>query len=149
MIPTRTLPLALLAALAALVSGCTEELVDTGSEPIVEESADTGLGLAADGDPPLDSLVSPTRGRIALTISTTDPLVPDVGVALAVSGVAQEVIDSGEVVLTLPTRALMDHAGGKELPNLPVKKRWSLPAMAKGGTWSGSYIVPGEAAGYY
>ena len=74
---------------------------------------------------------------------------PDADIALTVSGVAQEPIDNGEVVLTLPTRALMDHAGGKELPDLPVKKRWSLPPMAKGDTWSGSYTVPGEAEGYY
>ena len=153
--PNRTLPPALsLAVLAALVSGCAEELVDTGSEPIVGEDADTGL--AADGNPladgnteELDSLVSPTRGRIELTISTTDPLVPDADVALTVHGVAREPIDGGEVVLTLPTRALMDHAGGKKLPDLPVKKRWSLPPMAEGGTWSGSYTVPGEAAGHY
>ena len=61
---------------------------------------------------------------------------------------AREQIDSGEVVLTLPTRALMDHAG-KELPELPVEARWDLPAMAKGDTWSGSHTVAGEAAGWY
>ena len=125
----RTPPLALLAALAALVSGCVEELVDTGSEPIVEEIADTGLGPAADGDPPAwegedslppwdgegpppwegdipgepDSIVHPTRSRIDLTISTTSPLVPDADVVLTIKGVAREAIDSGEVVLTLPT----------------------------------------------
>ena len=172
--PNRILPLALLAAMAALVSGCVEEL-DTGSEPIVEESADTGLGLAADGDPPVlegdtlppwdgegpppwaeedpgrlpDSIVHPTRGRIDLTISATGPLKPNTGVALTVEGVAREAIDSGEVVLTLPTRALMDHPLDTGVPNLPVKARWDLPAMAKGDTWSGSYTVPGEAAGYY
>ena len=43
----------------------------------------------------------------------------------------------------------MDYAGGEGLPDLPVKARWDLPAMAKGDTWSGSYTVPGEAAGYY
>ena len=176
--PTRTLPLALLAALAALVSGCAEELVDTDPEPIVGESADTGRGLAADGadgDPPAwegedslppwdgegpapwaddipgepDSIVHPTRSRIDLTISTASPLVPDADVVLTIEGVAREEIDSGEVVLTLPTRALMDHAGGKGLPNLPVKARWELPPMAEGDAWSGSHTVAGEAEGWY
>ena len=154
--PTRNPPLAPLAALAALVSGCVEELVDTGSEPLVEEDVDTGAGLAAYGDPladgnteEFDSIVHPLRGRIDLTISATGPLSPNVGVALTIEGVAREAIDSGEVVLTLPTRALMDHAGGKQLPGLPVKARWDLPPMAEGDTWSGSYTVPGEAEGWY
>ena len=174
--PTRTLPAAL-AALAALLSGCLEEELDTGSEPLVEEVADTGLGLAADGDPPAwegeDSLppwegegdppwageepgepekaISPTRPRIELTISATGDLKPDAGVKLTIKGVVKEPIDSGEVVLTLPTRTLMDHVGEdrEDLPDLPAKKRWDLPPMSPGGTWSGSYTVPGEAAGYY
>ena len=145
--------LTLLAALAALVSGCAEELVDTGSEPLVEESADTALAYGdplADGNTEeFDSIVHPVRGRIDLTISATGPLKPNAGVALSIHGVAREPIDSGEVVLALPTRALMDHAGGKGLPELPVKARWDLPAMAEGDTWSGSYTVPGEAEGYY
>ena len=178
--PTRTLPLALLAALAALVSGsgCAEELVDTGSEPIVDESADTGLGLAADGadgDPPAwegedslppwegegpppwaddipgepDSIVHPTRARIDLTITATGPLSPGVGVALTIEGVAREEIDGGEVVLTLPTRAIMDHALDTGVPEVPAKARWDLPPMAKGDIWSGAFTVPSEAAGYY
>ena len=150
--PNRTLlPLLLLAALP--LSGCVEELVDTGSGPLVGEDADSGL--AADGDPLADgsaegpdSIVDPARGRIALTISTTDPLLPGADVALTVSGVAREPIDGGEVVLTLPTKVLMDHFG-EGLPNLPAKARWNLPPMAKGDTWSGSYTVSGEAAGYY
>ena len=146
--PNRTPPLPLLAALAALVSGCAEELADTSSEPLVEEDAEAPL--AADGatEGP-DSVVDPMQGRIYLTISTTDPLLPDADVALTVSGVAQEPVDGGEVVLTLPTRALMDHAGGKGLPELPVKARWDLPPMAEGDMWSASYTVPGEAAGWY
>ena len=112
--PNRTLLPCLLLAVLPL-SGCVEELVDTGSEPLVGEDAETGL--AADGDPLADgdagvpdSVVDPARGRIALTISTTDPLLPGADVALTVSGVAREPIDSGEVVLTLPTSALMDWA---------------------------------------
>ena len=125
----------------------------TGSEPLVEESADTGL--AAYGDPLADgategpdSLVDPMRGRIHLTISTTSSLKPGTDVELTVGGVAREPIDGGEVVLTLPTRALMDHAG-KGSPELPAVARWVLPAMAKGDNWSGSHTVPGEAAGWY
>ena len=113
-------------------------------------------GLAADGDPLADggaegdSIVHPMRGRIDLTISATGPLLPNTAVTLTIGGVAREAIDSGEVVLTLPTRALMDHAGrGRALPELPVRARWTLPPMAKGGTWSGSHTVPGEAAGWY
>ena len=163
-----------LAALAALVSGCVDEL-ETGLEPPGEEGDGTAP-WAADGDPPAwegddslppwdgegpppwaeedpgktpDSIFHPTRGRIDLTISTTDPLLPNAAVELTVTGVAQEPVDGGEVVLTLPTRALMDYAGGEGLPDLPVKARWDLPAMAKGDTWSGTYTVPGEAAGYY
>ena len=112
-------------------------------------------GLAADGDPladgteeVFDSIVHPTRGRIVLTISATGPLKPKAGVELAIEGVAQEPIDSGEVVLTLPTKALMDHVG-EGRPDLPVKARWVLPRMAAGDTWSGIYTVPGEGAGYY
>ena len=145
--PDRTLPLALsLPVLAALVSGCAEELVDTGSEPLVGESADTPLGLAADGDggdtlpawegedslppwegegpPPWegdipgepDSIVHPTRGRIDLTITATGPLLPGEDVTLTIKGVAREPIDSGEVVLTLPTRALMGPRAGHGRP---------------------------------
>ena len=158
----RTLPLARsLAVLAAIsLSGCVEELVDAGSGPIVEDVADTGLGLAADGrepedtledapgDPP-DSVVHPTRARIELTISTTSSLQPNTDVVLTVKGVAREAIDSGEVVLTLPTRALMDHVIDTGVPELPAVARWELPAMTKGGTWSGTHTVPGEAAGWY
>ena len=120
--PTRTLAFALLATAAALASGCVEELVDTGSESIVGESADTALAYGdplADGGTAGDSIVEPGRNRIDLTISATGPLKPGADVALTVSGVAREAIDGGEVVLTLPTRALMDHAG-KELPELPA-----------------------------
>jgi len=110
------------------------------------------MGLAADGGDGIegvfDSIVHPVRGRIDLTISTTDPLLPNAGVELDIQGIAREQIDGGEVVLTLPTKALMDHVGAGR-PDLPVKARWDLPAIAKGGTWSETFTVPGEAAGYY
>ena len=73
---------------------------------------------------------------------------PNADVELDIRGVARERIDGGEVVLTLPTRALMDHAGTGH-PDLPAEASWDLPAMDSGDTWSGSYTVPGEAAGYY
>ena len=61
----------------------------------------------------------------------------------------REAIDGGEVVLALPTRAIMDHALDTGVPEVPAKARWELPAIAKGGMWSGAFTVPGEAAGYY
>ena len=132
---------------------CVDEL-DTGVEPPVEEGVETDL--APDGDPlaygieegVFDSIVHPVRGRIDLTISTTDPMLPNAAVELDIQGVAREQIDGGEVVLTLPTKALMDHVG-EGRPDLPVKARWDLPAMGVGDTWSGTYTVPGAAAGYY
>ena len=49
---------------------------------------------------------------------------PDAAVELAIGGVAREPIDSGEVVLTLPTKALMDHVGeGRQ--DLPAEARWA------------------------
>ena len=94
--PNRTLPLALsLAVLAALVSGCVDEL-DTGFEPPpVEEGAWTdpaaGGHPLADGteEGVFDSIVHPVRGRIDLTISTTDPLLPNADVELDIRGVAR------------------------------------------------------------
>ena len=118
--------------------------------PVAETAdGDPLASVSEEDDPPPDSIVHPTRGRIDLTISTTASLVPDADVELDIKGVAQEPIDSGEVVLTLPTRALMDHVAGKELPDLPVKATWVLPAMAVGDMWTASYTVPGEAEGYY
>ncbi len=112
-------------------------------------------GLLADGSPladetqEFDSIVHPTRGRIELTIATTGPLLPDADIELAIGGVAREPIDGGEVVLTLPTKALMDHDETAALPELPVVARWELPSMAAGETWSASHTIPGEAEGYY
>ena len=149
--PPRSALLALVSAgLAPLVVACVDDdLTEAPVSPAVE------TGLVADRDPlaygteeVFDSIVHPTRGRIVLTISATGPLQPNAGVALSVQGVAREPIDSGEVVLTLPTKALMDHVG-EGRPDLPVKARWVLPSMAVGDTWSGTYTVPGEGAGYY
>ena len=170
--PSRTLPpffsLVVLAAFPlALLSGCAEWKMEPegASAPGEEALPGEGGGLAADGAPPPwngegdppwagdepgvpDSSIHLSRGRIELTITATGSLLPNAGVALSIKGEALDAIDSGEVVLTLPTRALMDYAGAG-LPDLPVKARWDLPAMAKGDTWSGTYTVPGEPAGYY
>ena len=144
----RTLPLAFfVAALAALVSGCVEPGIAPPSPPSGEPGAPGGHPLA-DGGGPGEAEVDPGRLRIELTISATGSLKPGVDVELTVKGVAREQVDGGEVVLTLPTRALMDH-NGKGSPDRPAVASWVLPAIAKGGTWSGSHTVPGEAAGWY
>ncbi len=106
-----------------------------------------GGGLAADGGV-FDSIVHPVRGRIDLTISTADPLLPNASVDLDIRGVARARIDSGEVVLALTTKALMDHAGTGR-PGLPGEASWDLPPMDSGDTWERSYTVPGEDSGYY
>ncbi len=121
-----------LLAAALLVSGCVDEL-ETGFEPPGEEGAGAGTALAANGDSPAwegDDSLPPWDGEGPPPWAGEDPgKTPD--------------------SIFHPTRALMDYAGGEGLPDLPVKARWDLPAMAKGDTWSGSYTVPGEAAGYY
>ena len=150
-LPRRSALLALISAgLAPLVVACVDDdLTEAPVSPAVE------TGLAADGNPladgteeVFDSIVHPTRGRIDLAISASGGLLPNAPVTLTISGEAREPIDSGEVVLTLPTKALMDHVG-EGRPDLPVKARWVLPSMVAGDTWSGTYTVPGEGAGYY
>ena len=126
-------------ALALLVSGCVD------IEP-PGEATETAPPTEEAGGP---DIVHHVRPRIELTISTTDPLLPGEDVRLTVHGVAREPIDGGEVVLTLPTRALMDHDGTTALPELPAVARSELPPMAAGETWSASHAVPGEPEGYY
>ena len=147
------------AGLAPLVVACVDDDLTEAPMPPAAET-----GLAADGHPLADGgwepkteeadtttavLEHPADDRVRLTISTTSPLRPNVAVELTIEGVAREAIDSGEVVLALPTRAIMDHALDTGVPEVPAKARWDLPAMAKGGTWSETFTVPGEAAGYY
>lgn len=116
-------------------------------QEIHPRAAAFALLAAAEGGV-FDSIAHPVRGRIDLTISTSDPLVPNADVDLDIRGVARESIDSGEVVLTLTTKALMDHAGTGR-PGLPAKASWDLPPMDSGDTWERTYTVPGEDAGYY
>ena len=113
-------------------------LADGGWEPETEEA-----------DTPTAALEHPADDRLRLTISTTSSLRPNTAIELTIRGVAREAIDSGEVVLALPTRAIMDHALDTGVPEVPAKATWDLPAMAEGGTWSETFTVPGEAAGYY
>ena len=115
-------------------------------------AADTGLAAdgnpLADGGPQGDIIVHPARGRIDLTISADGPLQPGVAVELTIEGVAREAIDSGEVVLTLPTKAMMEHVGPGR-PELPVEASGVLASMAAGDMWNTTFTVPGAAAGYY
>ena len=159
-LPRRSALLALISAgLAPLVVACVD---DDPTEAPTSLAAETGL--AADGDPladggwepateeadtPTAALESPTDERLRLTISTKSSLRPNMAVELTIKGVARAAIDGGEVVLALPTRAIMDHALDTGVPAVPAKARWDLPAIAKGGMWSRTYSVPGEAAGYY
>ncbi len=114
-------------------------LADGGWEPETEEA-----------DTPTAVLEHPADDRLRLTISTTSSLQPNTAVELTIEGVAREAIDGGEVVLALPTRAIIDYrASDTGVPEVPAKARWDLPAIAKGGTWSETFTVPGEAAGYY
>ncbi len=110
----------------------------------------SGSPRTEEDDTPTATLEHPTDDRLRLTISTTISLRPNAAVELTIEGVAREAIDGGDVVLALPTRAIMDYrASDTGVPEVPAKARWDLPAIAKGGTWSETFTVPGEAAGYY
>ena len=69
--------------------------------------------------------------------------------------VAMADVTSGEVVITLPTQAAMDHAGeGNPLrlpigTKAPVAGRWQLPAMAAGERWKQRMTLPAMDKGYY
>ncbi|MDE2975127.1 MAG: hypothetical protein OXU64_10505 [Gemmatimonadota bacterium] len=143
----RRIVLALAFSLAA-PAACEREPPTAAAPPAVEAPDSGGHRLAAIEEGVFDSIVHPARGRIALTITTTDPLLPNADVELDIRGVAQARIDSGEVVLTLTTKALMDHAGTGH-PDLPAEASWDLPAMDSGDTWERSHAVSGEEAGYY
>jgi len=126
-----------LALVAGLVACGDDDLTEAPMPPAAEP------GLAADGNPladggwepeteeadtPTAPLEHPTDDRLRLTISTTSSLRPNVAVELTIRGVAREAIDGGEVVLALPTRAIMDHALDTGVPEVPAKARWDLPA---------------------
>ena len=159
-LPRRSALLALIAAgLVPLVVACgDDDLTEAPTSPAVETGrAAGGHPLAAmagepateEADTPTAALEHPTDDRLRLTISTTSSLRPNTAVELTIRGVAREAIDGGEVVLALPTRAIMDHELDTGVPEVPAKARWDLPAMDSGDTWERTYTVPGEAAGYY
>ncbi|MCE2397636.1 MAG: hypothetical protein J4F34_01125, partial [Gemmatimonadetes bacterium] len=124
---------------------------DTGRATDGGELAGDGW-LAAAGD---SGIVDPFGPRLALEISTDGELLPSASVTLTITGEAREVINSGEVVVRLPTKAAMDYAGeGQPLyypigDTVPAEASWRLPAMVEGDTWEGTVTVPGADAGYY
>ena len=112
--------------------------VDTGRHPVA----------------PL-TLRSQARSLITLQITAGSSLPPNTEVTLKVSGEAQEEITGGTVILTLPTKATMDHAGAGKPPyypqgeEMPVTASWELPAMDAGDTWEKTVTIPAAVAGYY
>lgn len=144
---SRTLILAALLA-GPLASGCMDEEFATRPPEDPDEVAEGGDLAYAMEEEAGDITVHPVRDRLDLLITTTSPLSPDRDVDLAIEGVAREAIDSGEVVLTLPTKAMMGHVG-EGRPEVPVEARWTLPPMAEGERWRASFTVPGAVAGYY
>ncbi|MCE2397686.1 MAG: hypothetical protein J4F34_01390 [Gemmatimonadetes bacterium] len=155
--PSRTPAPAFALAAVLCVAMCTDPTPTGTAAP-----ADTGR--AADGGEPMaarssgggtDTIFDPFTPRLALAISTDGELLPNAPVTLTISGEAREVIDGGEVVVRLPTKAAMDHAGeGQPLyypigRTVPAKATWRLPAMGVGDTWERTVTVPAAAAGYY
>lgn len=139
-----------------LLSACVDAPV--GPPDATHETAPVGARpqlLAADEVQDSVRIVDPTTNRIALTISTDDDLSPNVDITLNISGVAQEVIDGGEVILTLPTKAAMDYPGPDKQPyfssgtSVAAFARWDLPAMQVDDTWEQTVTIPAAVAGYY
>ena len=98
--------------------------------------------------------LTPTDSRITLEITAESSFLPNTEVTLKVSGEAQEEITGGTVILTLPTKATMDHAGVGKPPyypqgeEMPVTASWELPAMDAGDTWEKTVTIPAAVAGY-
>ena len=96
-----------------------------------------------------------TAHRVFFTFTATSGLSPEAPVTLLIEGVATEPVTSGEVVVTLPTKAAMDYAGpGNSLyfpigRQLPVVGQWTLPAMSAGDRWRQSITIPAMEKGYY
>ena len=149
---------ALAAVLCVAVAVCADPTPTGTATPADTGRAADSAGLAADGwlAAAGDSgIVDPFGPRLALEISTDGGLLPNAPVTLTISGEAREVIDGGEVVVRLPTKAAMDYAGeGQPLyyplgDTVPVEASWQLPAMGVGDAWEGTVTVPGAVAGYY
>ncbi|MYA43516.1 MAG: hypothetical protein F4Z31_17450 [Gemmatimonadetes bacterium] len=97
----------------------------------------------------------PSAHCVFFTFTAESGLSPSAPVTLLIEGVATEPVTSGEVVVTLPTKAAMDYAGpGNSLyfpigRTLPVFGRWTLPAMAAGDVWQQRITIPAMEKGYY
>ena len=111
-----------------------------------------------DGDteePDSFEIVDPPGNRITLAITSASSLLPNSPVDLTITGVAEEAINGGEVTVTLPTKAAMDHAGvGKPLyypqdQQIPPAASYQLPAMAEGDSWEETVTIPAAVEGYY
>ena len=129
-------------------------------DPADPEPAEEAGSLAPDPDRAANAADSITiheqdGHRISFTFDTEAPPTPNTPVTLRITGEAHEPIDGGTVVLTLPTKAAMDHAGPGRGPYYPQgvahpeEARWELPKMAAGETWTRTFTVPAAGAGYY
>lgn len=138
-----------------LVTACQDtptELVDPQLDEI-----DLPTHATHDGDEPEqdDEAVDPSTYRVVFTFTAENGLLPKQSVSLLIEGVAVEPVTGGEVFITLPTKAAMDHAGSDDAPyfpagmKLPVVGRWRLPAMAAGEQWKQRITVPAMEKGYY
>ena len=99
--------------------------------------------------------IDPSTYRIVFTFTAESGLLPKQAVSLLIEGVAVEPVTGGEVIVTLPTVAAMDHAGPDDAPyfpagrKLPVIDRWVLPPMAAGDRWKQRVTIPAMEKGYY
>ncbi len=99
--------------------------------------------------------IDPTTHRVVFTFTADGAVSPGVSVTLLIEGVAMEAVTGGEVVVTQPTKAAMDHAGSDDelyFPigvKPPVVARWQLPQMAAGDRWSQSVTLAAMDKGYY
>lgn len=154
----KPISLALLAGWA--ISACLDDpevfLNPAATAPVADDDS-SGHYLADGGteEPDSGEIVDPTAPRITLEITAESSLLPNAEVTLKLSGEAQEEITGGTVILALPTKAAMDHAGPGRPPyypqgeELPVTASWELPAMDSGNAWEKTATIPAAVAGYY
>lgn len=138
-----------------LVAACQDtptELVDPDLDEI-----DPPTHATHDGDErgQNDEVVDLSTYRIVFTFTAENGLLPKQAVSLLIKGVAVEPVTGGEVIVTLPTKAAMDHAGPNDAPyfpagrRLPVIGRWRLPPMAAGDLWQQRVTISAMEKGYY
>ena len=137
-------PVAVVLALSACMDDNQLSLPD--EEDLEEQSG----GLAA-YEAPEDSVegYDPWDHRVRFTITSND-LSPGSDIVLRIKGEAQETVNGGSVVLTLPTQARLS---SDSLPDvgvaMPEQEQWTLPSMDKGDVWEQTATVPSAVAGYY